>query len=80
MGRAQMAGFHKPVTKRRQKPAMVGANAVVENSFGGGLAVAARSIIADARSSLASPELSDAEAVHEVIHAIQAAQHGATGG
>jgi CHAD domain-containing protein len=35
------------------------------------LAVAARSIIADARSSLSDPELSDAEAVHEVRKALK---------
>jgi len=41
------------------------------DSFGDGLAAAARSIIADARRSLADPELSDAEAVHEVRKALK---------
>jgi CHAD domain-containing protein len=42
-----------------------------DGSFGDSLAAAARSIIADARSSLADPELSDAEAVHEVRKALK---------
>src|SRR5882757_1209834 len=71
MGRAQSARFHKPVTKPRQKPVMVGADAKVDESFGDGLADAARSIIADARGSLANPKLSDAEAVHEVRKALK---------
>lgn len=50
---------------------MAGANAEVENGFGGGLAVAARSIIADARHSLSDTQLSDAEAVHEVRKALK---------
>ena len=41
------------------------------DSFGDGLAAAARSIIADARRALADPELSDAEAVHEVRKALK---------
>jgi CHAD domain-containing protein len=45
---------------------MTGAEAEVGNSFGDSLAAAARSIIADARSSLTDPKLSGAEAVHEV--------------
>jgi CHAD domain-containing protein len=40
--------------------------AVEKDSFGDTLAAAARSVIADARRALADPELSDAEAVHEV--------------
>lgn len=50
---------------------MTGAQAEDKSSFGDGLAVAARSIIADARSSLSDPELSDAEAVHEVRKALK---------
>ena len=41
-----------------------------DSSFGDGLAAAARAIIADARTALADPELSDAEAVHEVRKAL----------
>jgi len=41
------------------------------DSFGDALAAAARSIIADARRALADPELSDAEAVHEVRKALK---------
>jgi len=50
---------------------MVEVAAEGDGSFGDGLAAAARSIIADARSSLADPELSDAEAVHEVRKALK---------
>lgn len=50
---------------------MVGAPAENDGSFGDGLAAAARSIIADARGALADPELSDAEAVHEVRKALK---------
>jgi CHAD domain-containing protein len=50
---------------------MAGVDAEGKGSFGDGLAVAARSIIADARSSLSDPELSDAEAVHEVRKALK---------
>ena len=42
-----------------------------DDSFGDGLAAAARSIIADARRALADPELTDAEAVHEVRKALK---------
>jgi CHAD domain-containing protein len=42
-----------------------------DRSFGDGLAAAARSIIADARQALADPELTDAEAVHEVRKALK---------
>ena len=42
-----------------------------DSSFGDGLAAAARAIIADARTALADPELSDAEAVHEVRKALK---------
>lgn len=42
-----------------------------DSSFGDGLAAAARSIIADARTALADTELSDAEAVHEVRKALK---------
>ena len=41
------------------------------SSFGDGFATAARSIIADARRALANPELSEAEAVHEVRKALK---------
>src|ERR1700693_6366847 len=71
MGRAQNAAFHKPVMKPRQKAAMVVVTADGDGGFGDGLAAAARSIIADARGSLADPELSDAEAVHEVRKALK---------
>ena len=70
MGRAQSAAFHKAVMKPRQKAAMMGA-AGGGDSFGDGLAAAARSIIADARRDLTDPELSDAEAVHEVRKALK---------
>jgi CHAD domain-containing protein len=50
---------------------MVGADQEVDNSFGDSLADAARSIIADARSSLTNSKLSDAEAVHEVRKALK---------
>ena len=50
---------------------MVGVSGEEGDSFGDGLAAAARSIIADARRSLADPELSDAEAVHEVRKALK---------
>jgi CHAD domain-containing protein len=42
-----------------------------DSSFGDGLVTSARSIIADARTALADPELSDAEAVHEVRKALK---------
>src|ERR1700693_5911334 len=71
MGRAQNAAFHKPVMKPRQKAAMVVVTADGDGGFGDGLAAAARSIIADARGALADPELSDAEAVHEVRKALK---------
>jgi CHAD domain-containing protein len=41
------------------------------NSFGSGLAAAARSIIADARQALIDPERSDAETVHELRKAFK---------
>ena len=41
------------------------------DSFGDALATAARSIIADARRALADPELTDADAVHEVRKALK---------
>ena len=70
MGRAQYAAIHEPVMKPRQKAAMLGA-AGDGDSFGDGLAAAARSIIADARRALADRELTDAEAVHEVRKALK---------
>src|ERR1017187_8716833 len=72
MGRAQNAAFHEPVMKPRQKTAMMGVSGDGDgDSFGDGLAAAARSIIADARRALADFELSDAEAVHEVRKALK---------
>ncbi len=70
MGRAEKAAFHEPVMKPRQKAAMMGA-AGDADSFGDGLAAAARSIIADARRALADPDLTEAEAVHEVRKALK---------
>lgn len=57
--------------KRRQNPAMVRAAGRADSSFGGGLAAAARLIIADGRRALSDPELSDPEAVHEVRKALK---------
>jgi CHAD domain-containing protein len=57
--------------KPRQKAAMMGGATQGNSSFGDGLAAAARSIIADARRALADPELTDAEAVHEVRKALK---------
>src|SRR5258708_1330288 len=71
MGRAETMGFHEPVTKPRQKMTMIGAAGGRDSSFGDGLAAAARSIIAEARRALADPELSEAEAVHEVRKALK---------
>lgn len=71
MGRAQNTAFHELVMKSRQKAPMGEVAAEADGSFGDGLAAAARSIIADARSSLADSELSDAEAVHEVRKALK---------
>jgi CHAD domain-containing protein len=70
MGRAQNAAFDKPIMKPRQKAAMMGA-AGAGDSFGDGLTAAARAIIADARRALTDPELSNAEAVHEVRKALK---------
>lgn len=50
---------------------MVGGPSHNTASFGDGLAGAARSIIADARRAIADPELSEAEAVHEVRKALK---------
>jgi CHAD domain-containing protein len=70
MGRAESVAFHAAVTKPRQiKAAMITAGD--GDSFGDGLAGAARSIIAEARRALADPELTDAEAVHEVRKALK---------
>jgi CHAD domain-containing protein len=57
--------------KPRQKAVMAEGVAGGDGSFGDGLAAAARLIIADARTALADPELSDAEAVHEVRKALK---------
>src|SRR3989304_6612277 len=71
MGRAKSATFHEPVTKSRQKTPMIGGGADADSSFGDGLAVAGRLIIADARRALTDPELSEAETVHEVRKALK---------
>ena len=70
MGRVENVAFHQLVMKPRQKTVMMGA-AGDGDSFGDGLAAAARSIIADARRALTDPELTDAEAVHEVRKALK---------
>jgi len=70
MGRAQNTAFHERVMKTRQKAAMMGATAA-GNRFGNGLTDAARSIITDARNALTNPELTGAEAVHEVRKALK---------
>lgn len=57
--------------KDREKTPMGGGPSDRDGSFGGGLGAAARSIIADARRAIADPELSDAEAVHEVRKALK---------
>lgn len=71
MGRADNAAFHQPVTKLRQKTAMMALAGQDPSSFSDGLAAAARSIIADARGVLTDPEHTDAEAVHEVRKALK---------
>jgi CHAD domain-containing protein len=71
MGRVKSVSFHRDVTKRRQKAAMKGVAGGTDSTFGDGLAAAARSIIADGRGALTDPELSDAEAVHEVRKALK---------
>jgi len=50
---------------------MIGVAGGSDSSFGDGLAAAARLIIADGRRALTDPELSDAEAVHEVRKALK---------
>jgi CHAD domain-containing protein len=57
--------------KQRHKKAMKGAIERGDSNFGDGLAAAARSIIADGRRALTDPELSGAEAVHEVRKALK---------
>jgi CHAD domain-containing protein len=71
MGRAGNVAFHPDVMKRRQKASMMGVAGGSDSSFGDGLAVAARSIIADGRRALTEPKLSDAEVVHEVRKALK---------
>ena len=71
MGRVKTPAFHELVMNPRQKPPMMGVAAESKGSFGDGLAAAARTIITDARTALADPELSDAEAVHEVRKALK---------
>ena len=70
MGRAESVAIHEPVTKRRQKAAMRAA-AGENDSFGDGLAAAARLIMADGKRALTDRELSDAEAVHDVRKALK---------
>jgi CHAD domain-containing protein len=55
---------------RQKQPAMTGP-AGEGDSFGDGLATAARSIVGDARRALADPELTDAQAVHELRKAFK---------
>ena len=71
MGRAQNVPFHEPVMKSEQKKAAMMGAAGESDSFGDGLAAAARSIIGEARRALADPELTEAEAVHEVRKALK---------
>src|SRR5215831_20176953 len=66
MGSAKSVGFHRHVTKQRQKTGMMGVAGEGDSTFGDGLAAAARSVIADGRRALSDPELTDPEAVHEV--------------
>jgi CHAD domain-containing protein len=69
--KAEIAPFHKNVMQQRQKSRVMGVAGARNNSFGDGLAAAARSIISDGRQALADPELSDPEAVHEVRKALK---------
>jgi CHAD domain-containing protein len=69
--RAEIGTFHKNVMQRRQKSKVMGVAGARNNSFGDGLAAAARAIISDGRQALADPELSDPEAVHEVRKALK---------
>jgi CHAD domain-containing protein len=71
MGRAQTLVFHEPVIKGQQKKAAMTGAAGEGNSFGVGLAAAARSIITETRRALSDPELTDAEAVHDVRKALK---------
>jgi CHAD domain-containing protein len=71
MGSAKTVAFHRDVTKRRQKTAMMGVAGEGGSSVGDGLAAAARSIIADGRRALSDTELSGPEAVHEVRKALK---------
>ena len=57
--------------QQRQKSKVMGVAGRRDSSFGDGLAIAARSIIADGRQALADRELSDPEAVHEVRKALK---------
>jgi CHAD domain-containing protein len=50
---------------------MAGAASTHKGGFGDGLAAAARSIIAEGRTALSKPELSDAEIVHDVRKALK---------
>ena len=66
-----MASFHAAVIKARDNSADMTAPTGDRDSFGDGLAAAARSIIAEARRAISDPELTDAEAVHEVRKALK---------
>jgi CHAD domain-containing protein len=71
MGRAENTAFHQSVMKSRQKIAAMRPRGKGDSSFGDGLSASGRSIIAEARRVLADPELSDAEAVHDVRKALK---------
>jgi CHAD domain-containing protein len=57
--------------QQRQESKLMGVAEARKNSFGDGLASAARLVIADGRQALSDPELSDPEAVHEVRKALK---------
>jgi CHAD domain-containing protein len=69
--KSEVGTFHKNVMQQRQKSKVMGVAGARNNSFGDGLAAAARSIISDGRQALADQELSDPEAVHEVRKALK---------
>ena len=70
MGRAQTRNFSSTCHETAGKSGH-GGGCGDRDSFGDGLAAAARSIIGDARRALDDPELGDAEAVHEVRKALK---------
>jgi CHAD domain-containing protein len=69
--KSEVGTFHKNVMQQRQKSKVMGVAGAHNNSFGDGLAAAARSIISDGRQALTDQELSDPEAVHEVRKALK---------